>query len=298
MNKNTGSTCEGKPGQTTCTLTNGKQHKPIEIYMFIDPLCPECWSLEPVLKKFNLEYGHYFTMRYIIGSKALPSEFVASPIKRKSQWDKIGNLTGMCCDADALSESVPSSYKIALAIKAAELQGKPSGVRYLRKLREMLFLNCGRLNDTESIIECAKEANLDIEEFKKDINSKGPIKSLLCDRRIADELDIPHLPTLVFFHADAEKEGIKVTGRYPYDIYVQILTEMLGHEPKPKEPPLLTDFLKIQHFVATKELQVIYDRSEQDILREMKKLQLKQIVESVPVKHGSFWRYLPENNQP
>ena len=30
---------------------HGSDKKPIEIYMFIDPLCPECWALEPIIKK-------------------------------------------------------------------------------------------------------------------------------------------------------------------------------------------------------------------------------------------------------
>ncbi|WP_258871641.1 DsbA family protein, partial [Halobacillus trueperi] len=33
--------------------------RPIEIYVFIDPLCPECWSLEPFLKKLTIEYGRF-----------------------------------------------------------------------------------------------------------------------------------------------------------------------------------------------------------------------------------------------
>lgn len=56
-------------------LSNGSQQtsvkvlpKPIEMYVFIDPLCPECWSLNPYLKKLTLEYGRFFTLIPIISS--------------------------------------------------------------------------------------------------------------------------------------------------------------------------------------------------------------------------------------
>ncbi|MBB6453056.1 hypothetical protein HNQ94_001504 [Salirhabdus euzebyi] len=44
-------------------------NKPVEIYVFIDPLCPECWSLEPILKKLTIEYGRFFKLRPIVSGK-------------------------------------------------------------------------------------------------------------------------------------------------------------------------------------------------------------------------------------
>lgn len=42
--------------------------KPVEIYVFVDPLCPECWSLEPILKKLAIEYGRFLQSdRFLTG---------------------------------------------------------------------------------------------------------------------------------------------------------------------------------------------------------------------------------------
>ena len=41
-------------------------------------------------------------------------------------------------------------------------------------------------------------------------------------------MEVSEIPTLVFFNENIEEEGIKITGYYPYEIYVQILTEMLA----------------------------------------------------------------------
>ena len=37
--------------------------RPIELYVFIDPLCDDCWSLQPILRKLQIDYERYFTLR-------------------------------------------------------------------------------------------------------------------------------------------------------------------------------------------------------------------------------------------
>ncbi|MFK4998163.1 DsbA family protein [Bacillus sp. N9] len=32
----------------------------------MDPFCSDCWSLSPLLKKLQLEYGDYFTIKYVL----------------------------------------------------------------------------------------------------------------------------------------------------------------------------------------------------------------------------------------
>ena len=66
---------------------------------------------------------------------------------------------------------------------------------------------------------------------------------------------------------------------------------MLEDPPTRSNPPSLEAFLKHYHVVASKEVAVVYNKTIQEAERELKKLQLKQIVEKIPVKHGTFWRY-------
>lgn len=48
---------------------NCQDRKPLEIYMFIDPLCPECWALEPIMKKLQIEYGRYFSLKHVLSGR-------------------------------------------------------------------------------------------------------------------------------------------------------------------------------------------------------------------------------------
>jgi predicted DsbA family dithiol-disulfide isomerase len=269
--------------------------KPLEIYMFFDPLSAECWALEPILKKLKIEYGNYFTLRHILSGK-----IATLNLDRKHKfesiaelWDKTACRSGMSCDGSLwLENPISSPYLASIAIKAAELQGRKSGIRFLRKLQEKLFLEKQNISTLEVLQSCAEAVGLDVTEFLSDIHSNSAAKAFQCDLKITSEMEVSEIPTLVFFNENIEEEGIKITGYYPYEIYEQIITEMLDEKPIPTNPPPLEAFLKHYHVVASKEVAVVYNKSIQEAERDLKKLQLKQVVEKLPVKHGTFWRYI------
>jgi predicted DsbA family dithiol-disulfide isomerase len=281
--------------QSNCP--NQTDKKPVEIYYFIDPLCPECWALEPLMKKLLMEYGRYFSVRHVISGRIATLNIS----KKKSYeslaelWEKTASRTGMSCDGDVWIENpISSPYIASIAIKAAELQGRRAGIKFLRKLQEVLFLDKQNISTFDVLINTAKSVGLDHEEFISDIHSESAAKAFQCDLKITNEMEVDEIPTLVFFNENAEDEGIKITGYYPYEIYVQILEEILEDVPIPTAPPPLETFLKHFKLVASKEISVVYDMSIQQVEREMKKLLLKQIVELVPAKYGTFWRYIEQ----
>ncbi|WLR42953.1 ClpXP adapter SpxH family protein [Bacillus carboniphilus] len=268
--------------------------KPLEIYMFIDPICPECWALEPIVKKLKIEYGRFFTLRYIVSGKinTLNRSKKHKPLELAKVWEKTASRTGMSCDGNIWFEHpISSPYSASIAIKAAELQGRKSGLRFLRKLQEVLFLEKQNIDDYFVLLSIAESVGLDLEEFREDLHSNCAAKALQCDMKITSEMEISQIPSLVFFNEVDGESGLKITGMYSYETYVKVLEEMLQTKLKPSQTPPLEAFLKFYQFVATKEIAVVYNMEEVDVEREMKKYLLKQTVEKVPVKHGTFWRY-------
>lgn len=269
--------------------------KPIEIYMFVDPLCPECWALEPMIKKLQIEYGKYFSIKHVLSGR-----LATLNMNRKKRyetiaelWEKTASRTGMSCDGSLWFENpVSSPYLASIAIKSAELQGKKKGIRFLRRLQEVLFLEKQNVSNFEVLKNCARSVGLDVEEFVTDIHSETAAKAFQCDLKITNEMDVQEIPTLVFFNANVEEEGIKITGLYPYEVYVQILEEMLQQKPDAAQPPSLEQFLMQYKMVASKEVAVVYDITVPQAEKELKKLMLKQMVEQIPAKYGMFWRYL------
>ncbi|MBM7702552.1 ClpXP adapter SpxH family protein [Metabacillus iocasae] len=289
------STQEPKTHHSLSQLCQGSNKKPLEIYVFIDPLCPECWALEPILKKLQIEYGQFFTLKPVLSGQ-LKSLNAGTQRKFESiarVWEKTGSRSGMSCDGNLwLENPVSTPYAASIGIKAAGLQGKRQGIRFLRKLQEVLFLEKQNIADELVLIQCAEDVGLDVDEFRKDLHAESASKAFQCDLKVTAEMDVDEIPTLVFFNEKAEEEGIKIAGYYTYDTYVHVIEEMLGEVPTPSPPPHLELFMQYFKFVASKEVAVVYDISIQEAEKELKKLQLRQVVEQVPVKHGTFWRYI------
>ncbi|WP_407657968.1 ClpXP adapter SpxH family protein [Lederbergia citri] len=260
--------------------THYMDNKPMEIYLFIDPFCAECWSLSPIINKLQIEYGDYFTLKYVLcGNLAVWN-------KRSGNLGKKNNTYQ--------SQNEQRSYTphlAAISIKAAELQGKKAGIRFIRRLQELLFVENADITDINVIQQCAKHVGLDLEEFIRDVYSQSSAKAFQCDLKISSEMEVNEMPAMVFFNENIEDEGLKITGLYSYDIYVQLLTEMLERFPKPAEKPPLELFLTNHPIMASKDLALIYDVPVQQIEKQMKKLQLQQKVQKIHAKNGSFWKY-------
>ncbi|WLV25553.1 ClpXP adapter SpxH family protein [Aciduricibacillus chroicocephali] len=270
--------------------------KPVEIFVFIDPLCAECWSLDPILKKLTMQYGRFFTIQPIISSKldSLNLEAQKKPEDLKRDWERTAKRTGMSCDGDLWVENpISSPWVASLAIKAAGLQGKRAGRIFLRRLQEAAFLYKQNVSDESVIVECAEEVGLDIEEFKDDLYSVSARKALQCDLKLTREMDVDTFPSLVFFNqADDNEDGIKISGLHSYHIYVLVLKEILQRNPLPSANLPLEEFLSFYKIVGTYEIAFVYDWTLEKAEREMMKLQLRRKVRKIPAKHGNFWKYI------
>lgn len=245
--------------------------KPIEIYAFIDPLCSSCFDLQPILRKLQVEYGQYFTLRIVLSTK-------------------LSNLNSFCKsdsinDNDFTHSSLPS-----IAIKAAELQGKRVGMRFLQKLQEQLFLDTKSVATYSSLISIAEQAQLDVQEFKSDIYSNEAKRAFQCDLYISREMNVHESPSIVFFNEHIEDEGLKVTGLYSYNVYEKVLSEMLDIELSRQEPPTLDElFLRYQR-LSTNEVASIYGVTNYVAECELKKLMLLQQLEKIPLVDTNYWR--------
>ncbi|WP_455675982.1 DsbA family protein [Pradoshia sp.] len=255
--------------------------KPLEIYAFIDPTCPSCFRLDRILKRLKLEYGHYFALKHVFSKQR------GVRLSEKTRTTH----SGISCEKIWIEEEF-AGHITSIAIKAAELQGKKAGYRYFKKIQESLFMNQESVDSLDTLLTCAEKADIDYEEFVRDLQSEGAIKALECDLKITEEMDIQVLPSLVFFNQKMEEEGIKVAGSYPYEVYVQILEEILGFEPKANCLPSIEECAKEFQMITTSEISYIYQIEPHEAEHEMKKLMLKRTVEHIPLQSETFWKYI------
>lgn len=273
-----------------CSIA-GKQS--IEVYAFINPLCSLSWEMEPILKRLQLEYGKYICIKHILsGNFAGASDY--QQLRSHQPFSRAVSETGAACYEQNISyryESIP--HNASLAIKAAELQGKKRGIRFLRKLQQYHFIKNKDLSKMDVLVECAEAVQLDVEEFLSDISSHMAEKALQCDIKVAEEMDVQEVPSLVFFNEKTEDEGIKVSGIYSYDIYKNILKELMPSLPDPAPLPMIESFIRFYQVTTSKEIAAVYNLNIRAVDSEMKNLTKKGTVQKILTDHGVFWKYKP-----
>lgn len=249
-------------------------NKPIELYIFLDPLHDKAVSLMTIIRKFQLEYEHYFTWRLVLSTDL-------------TSLNCISNRTKGCISGDAIDITHP--VLPSLAIKAAELQGKRAGSRFLAKLQEYL-LQQENVTTYSTLMRIATELSLDLEEFKADFSSKEAARALQCDLYIRREMDVDEVPSFVFFNECIEDEGLKVGGHYDYEVYEHILSEMLEEQIIRQPIPSLEEIFTRYNALSTEDIALIYSIPINLAERELKKRMLQQKVERFQTKLTSLWR--------
>lgn len=249
--------------------------KPVELYIFIDPLEPQAYNMMSVIRKLHLQYGHYFTSRFVLGTQISSLNCITNRLK--------GCWSG--AELDIAHPVLPS-----IAIKAAELQGKRAGMRYLTKLQRHAMLQTMNVNSHTALMQIAKEAQLDMQEFETDFCSQEAARAFQCDLYITREMEVDVVPSIVFFNECIEEEGLNVSGTYDYSVYTHILQELIG-EPLVAQPlPPLEQLFDHVDMLSTEEVATIYDEPVTVIERELKKCMLQQKLERVQNEAVMLWR--------
>lgn len=250
------------------------ESRPLELYVFIDPACNECWHLQPILRRLQVDYERYFTLRVVLRT-SLPSLNYS--------------YSRMLPDHESCGKEIHPAFP-SIAIKAAEFQGKRAGLKFAAKLFEYANLKGRNVNAFSVLVEIADIIQLDVDEFMRDFASKNVHRALQIDLYMAKEMEVDHAPTFVFFNGNIEDEGLKISGLYSYDIYEQIIEELIGQSIYPDSPPPLGDLFNRFDTLTTKEIADIYRIPEKSAERELKKRLLQQHVERLPIQDITLWR--------
>ncbi len=202
--------------------------KPVKIIYFTDPICSSCWAIEPQLRKLKLEYGADLEIEYRMGG-LLPdwsynSGGISKPSDVAHHWDEVSGYYDMPIDGDVwLEDPLHSSYPPSIAFKAAQLQSPEKAVAFLRKVREMVFLQKKNITKWKYLAEAAAYAGLDSVQLKKDVD--GPaLERFHADLTFSKELGVRGFPTLFFVDRNGNRE--MVYGSKPYAVYENALVKL------------------------------------------------------------------------
>lgn len=221
----------------------------IRMDYFTDPYCAWSWAFQPTLDALMALEGSALTVCY--HQVPLLEDLKASGKSGEDvalAWEKIGRHTAMPIDASLWRHEPPKSTLPACrAAKAAAMQGAEG--RFVAALRPFLMTQ-GRQADQETLLEAAREAQLDVLKFLHDQEAPEVEESLAADRALARSNAVGSTPSALLRNAQGDK--VHIEGLRDLDLFkrsIQVLrveeeTSRLEESVRLRSTPLIREARK------------------------------------------------------
>jgi putative protein-disulfide isomerase len=264
----------------------------IRLLYFTDPICSSCWGIEPQLRKLKLEYGDYFEVDYRMGGllkswDSYGGSDVSNPADVAVHWDEASDHYQMPINGDLwLEDPLDSSYPASIAFKAAQMQGTDKADDFLRKIKEMVFLEKKNISKWEHLREAAIISGLDVVKFKTDFDGAANT-AFKEDLALGAQLGVRGFPTIFF--TDKEDNRFKVYGAKPYEVYEQALLKLIPDAVKKPVDTSLHSLFEYYPTLTTKEAGVLSDQSLDQTEAALELLHEQNIISKYSSKKGILW---------
>nr|WP_152395898.1 DsbA family protein [Paenibacillus guangzhouensis] len=242
--------------------------KSIELYYVTDPICSHCWALEPVLRRFKEQYGHYFNFHTVMGGllekwsdePVDPRNGISGPADVFGHWREVGEYSRMPIDGSLmLNNPVQSSFPPSRVFKVIQKNNNDAlAYDYLRRSREALFVFNRNIAEESIMIDIVNQLGLDGEAIVRDAEHQSGQQLLNEDFSLARRLGVRGFPTIVMINED--NKGLKIVGSRSLESYVEGLQQTLNTgKIEPKQQPSLSNLLEQEKLLFSKEIEVMYD---------------------------------------
>jgi predicted DsbA family dithiol-disulfide isomerase len=287
----------------------------VTVRYFTDPACSWSWSTEPTVRKLMVEFGDSLRWTFVMAGLARDytsgHEDPDAGIGGKAgiypglinHWLDVAERGRMPMDPRIWSEApIASTYPACMAVKAAAEQADDAGYAYLRRLREGLMCFRRKLDTTESLVEEARAAQLNVERFRIDLGSHAIVEAFGEDldeiRAVPDDARAEGkvksvggperltIPSAVFVGEDGSRHG--VYGFKPYEDYAAA-AEAAGAVRSDAEKPGVEAALRRFGRMATRELEVVCELPEPRAKAELWRLASDWRVKPTRVLTGDLW---------
>lgn len=271
-------------------LTKQDKSDKVRVIYFTDPICSSCWGIEPQLRKLKMEYGENIEVEYRMGG-LLPdwsynSGGISKPSDVAHHWDEVSTYYEMPIDGDIwLEDPLDSSYPPSIAFKAAQLQDEVKAIVFLRKIREMVFMQKKNITSWEHLAKAAEASGLNVNQMKEDYN--GRAKDLFqADLKLAKEMGVRGFPTMFFVYSDQME---LVYGSRPYPFYETAILKLLPQAEKQEYSKEWHSLFEKYQTLTAKEYSVLsgVPLNESKVL--LNKLSEEGLLAKISCKNGSLW---------
>jgi len=248
--------------------------KSIEVYYVTDPICSHCWAIEPVLRRFKEQYGHYFNFHPVMGGLLEkwhdgpidPANGIYKPADVAPHWREVGEHTRMPIDGSLMIDNpVQSSFPPSRVYKVIQKNYNDAlAYQFLRRAREVLFPFNQNISDLSVLIDIVNQLGLDGESIVNEAEQPAGHQLLNEDFALARSLGARGFPTIIMINE--ENKGVKMVGGRPFEYYVDGLKQVLNKEElQPNPQPSLSSLLEKEKLLFSKEIEVMYDLQQTEM---------------------------------
>ena len=270
-------------------------NKPLKILYFTDPICSSCWLIQPMLRKLKLEYDDYLDIDYIMGG-LLPTwkdyniGIIKSPVDAAKHWEDVSVLHNTPLDGDIWFEDpLDSSYPPSIAFKAAQLQSRDKAILFLRRIKEMVFLEKKNITKKEFIEKAALDCGLDSALLFKEIQTKAEAL-FMDDLSLAQEYGVKSFPTLFFTNESNNK--ITLNGIRTYDKFEEIIKELIPNVVKKRIDIDPLSLFKLYNIMTDDEFPFLMNIDSETSRKILLALYESGEIERIENKNGILWKYI------
>ncbi len=267
------------------------QKKPIKIIYFTDPICSSCWGIEPQLRKLKLEYGNDLEIDYRMGGLLPDWSYnnggISKPSDVAHHWDEVSQYYEMPIDGDVwLEKPLHSSYPPSIAFKAAQLQDITKAIKFLRRIREMVFLEKKNITYWEHLSDAASQVGLDTIQLKKDYETRAK-ELFLQDLALAKKLGVRGFPTLYF--ADSLNNQQVIFGFKPYRLFENAVISTYAGATKASYDTSWEGLFGVYPTLTSKEFAELSGLSKNESEVVLNKLVSEKKLTKYVTKNGAIW---------
>jgi putative protein-disulfide isomerase len=252
--------------------------RPVPVTFFTDPYCPWSWAAEPQLRRLEVEFGDRLAITFVIVGLHRDIEAPDAGALALATLDAAVE-SGMPADARVFLRDPPrSTHPAGLALHAVAEQG-PIG-RYLRRLREAIFVEGRRMDSARALLDAARETRgLNLERLQVDLGSNAIVERFGADVERGRGITTP---------AFAFDGGEPIEGYGPYE-RLQAAALAAGAEPVGALPGV-EDVLRRFGALSTAEVAAACDLPRPRAAAALWSLALEWRVRPQPAPGGELWQ--------
>ena len=265
----------------------------VTIQYFTDPICSSCWGIEPQLRRLAVEYGAAVDMQYHMGG-LLPGwdgfngGGISKPGDVATHWDEMSQHYKMPIIGDVwLEDPLSSSYPPSIAFKAAELQDKDLAHAFMRRMREMVFMEKRNIARQEVINEAAAQVGLDPVRLESDMKGAGDAL-FKADLALARASGVRGFPTMLFSNAEGQRQV--VYGARSYEQMEEALKQLAPGVQAAARPTTVDALFALHPSWCAQEAALMLATTPEAVTAELNGQVKEGKLERLDTRNGSIWR--------